>query len=80
MPKGFRKMLLGLEAKGNKNQKIRNEHLKSFWHIFQGKKELPFPDQYGANKKISKISPAIMEEIGFRQTDRQTSYYLVILI
>ena len=33
-------MLLGLDAKGNKNQKIRNKHPTNFCHIFQGKKEL----------------------------------------
>ena len=32
--------LLGLDAKGNKNRKIRNEHPTSFCHIIQGKKNI----------------------------------------
>ena len=38
-PKGSKIPLLGLDAKGYKNRKIRNEHPTSFCHIFQGKNE-----------------------------------------
>ena len=41
--------LLGLDAKGNKNRKIRNKHPTSFCHIFQGKKEL-FKSDYQNQK------------------------------
>ena len=40
MPKGSKIPLLGLNAKGQKNRKIRNKHPEMFCHIFQGKKEL----------------------------------------
>ena len=39
-PKGPKIPFLGLDAKGHKNRKIRNEHPTSFCHIFQGKNEL----------------------------------------
>ena len=38
-PKGSKIKLLSLDAKGNKNRKIWNKHPKTFWHIFQGKKD-----------------------------------------
>ena len=44
-PKGPKIPFLGLDAKGHKNRKIRNEHPTSFCHIFQGKKELFKSDQ-----------------------------------
>ncbi len=37
-PKGPKIPFFGLNAKGHKNQKIRNSHPTSFCHIFQGKK------------------------------------------
>ena len=40
IPKGSKIPLLGLTPKDTKNFKIRNEHPTSFYHIFQGKKEL----------------------------------------
>ena len=40
----------------------------------------PSPDQYGANKRKSQIGRAAPEEIDFKQTIRQTSYYFVVLI
>ena len=40
MPKDPKITLLGLDAKGTKDRKTRNEHPEIFGHIFQGKKEL----------------------------------------
>ena len=40
MPKGSKITLFGLDAKGNKNRKIRNKHPEIFLYIFQGKKKL----------------------------------------
>ena len=37
-PKDPKIPFLGRDAKGHKNRKIRNKHLTSFCHIFQGKK------------------------------------------
>ena len=39
-PKESKITLLGLDAKGNKNQKIRNKYPEIFLQVFQGKKEL----------------------------------------
>ena len=39
-PKDPKIPFLGLDAKGNKNRKIRNAHPTSFCQIFQGKKYL----------------------------------------
>ena len=49
MPKGSKITLLGLDAKGNKNQKIRNKHPTNFCHIFQGKKN--FSNQTSRNMR-----------------------------
>ena len=49
MPKGSKITLLGLDAKGNKNQKIRNNHPTNFCHIFQGKKN--FSNQTSRNMR-----------------------------
>ena len=45
--------LLGLDAKGHKNRKIRNEHPTSFCHIFQRKKKELFKVVEGRHINVS---------------------------